>query len=64
MALKLQSTLSWTDHQGTMHTQTITNWRDITTMYSVEEEISISYSGVPPAHGYPVSVKNVLQSMS
>lgn len=63
-ALKLQSTVTWTDLQGTTRTQTITNWRDVDTMVSVKQEISIAYSGVLPANGYAVSRLIVLQSAS
>lgn len=63
-ALKLQSTVTWTDLQGTMRTQTITNWRDVDSMVSVKQEISIAYSGVLPATGYAVSRLILLQSAS
>ena len=63
-ALKLQSTVTWTDANGTMRTQTITNWRDIATSYSVKEEIAIAVSGTLPATGYAVSRTSVLESIS
>jgi hypothetical protein len=63
-ALKLQSTVTWTDLQGTTRTQTIMNWRDIATLLSVKQEISIAYSGSIPATGYPVSREILLQSGS
>jgi hypothetical protein len=63
-ALKLQSTLSWTDAQGTKRTQTITNWRDTATSVSVKQSITISYSGTLPSTGYAISRDIVLESMS
>jgi hypothetical protein len=63
-AIKLQSTLSWTDAQGTTRTQTITNWRDVATSISVKQEVSIAYSGTLPATGYAVSREILLQSIS
>ena len=62
-AIKLQSTVSWTDAQGTMRTQTVTNWRDVLTSVSVKESISITYAGTPLTGGYPVSRQIVLQSL-
>ena len=63
-ALKLQSTLTWTDLQGTTRVQTITNWRDIATLISVKEEITIAVSGALPATGYAVSRTDLLESIS
>jgi hypothetical protein len=63
-ALKLQSTVTWTNLQGTSRTQTVTNWRDIATSHSVKEEISIAVSGTLPTTGYPVSREIVLQTIS
>jgi hypothetical protein len=63
-ALKLESTVTWTDLQGTTRTQTISNWRDVNTMVSVMQEFSIAYSGVLPATGYAVSRQILLQSAS
>jgi hypothetical protein len=63
-AIKLQSTISWTDAQGTTRTQTITNWRDVLTSVSVKQSISIAYAGTLPTNGYPVSREIVLQSLS
>ncbi len=63
-AIKLQSTISWTDAQGTMRTQTITNWRDVLTSVSVKQSVSIAYAGTLPTNGYPVSRQIVLQSIS
>ncbi len=63
-AIKLQSTLTWTDAQGTTRTQTISNWRDVATSYSVKQTISIAYGGVLPTDGYAVSRELVLASAS
>jgi hypothetical protein len=63
-ALKLESTLIWTDLAGTTRTQTITNWRDVNTLTSVKQEISIAYSGTIPTSGYAVSREILLQSSS
>jgi hypothetical protein len=63
-ALKLESTLTWTDVAGTTRTQTITNWRDVNTLISVEQDISIAYSGTLPTNGYAVSREILLQSAS
>jgi hypothetical protein len=62
-ALKLQSALTWTDVAGTTRTETVTNWRDIFTSYSVKMEISIAVSGTAPATGYAVSRTEVLDSI-
>jgi hypothetical protein len=61
-ALKLQSTLSWTDLDGTTITQTVTNWRDVRTMFSVKEIVAIAYSGAIPANGRAVHTETVLES--
>ncbi len=63
-ALKLQSTVTWTNLQGTSRTETVTNWRDIATSHSVKENITIVVSGTPPATGYPVSREILLESMT
>lgn len=63
-ALKLESTLTWTDPAGTTRTQTITNWRDVATLMSVREDISIAYSGTVPTTGYAVSRNTLLESTS
>jgi hypothetical protein len=63
-AIKLQSTITWTDTLGTTRTQTVTNWRDVATSISVKEEISYSYSGTLPTNGYPTSRVDVLLSTS
>jgi hypothetical protein len=54
-AIKLQSTISWTTASGTSITQTITNWRDIDTLFSVQQNITRVYGGTLPATGYEVS---------
>ena len=61
-ALKLQSTLSWTDLDGTTITRTVTNWRDVRTMFSVKEIVAIAYSGTIPANGRAVNTETVLES--
>ena len=63
-AIKLQSTLTWTDSLGTTRTQTVTNWRDVATSISVKEEISYAYSGTLPTNGYPTSRVDQLLSTS
>jgi hypothetical protein len=54
-ALKFQSTITWTDADGTNRTQTITNWRDTATLYTLKQQISIAVTGTLPTNGYPVS---------
>lgn len=63
-AIKLQSTLTWTNAAGTTRTQTITNWRDVATSHTVKEQIAIAVSGTPPTAGYAVSRETVLESES
>jgi hypothetical protein len=63
-AIKLQSTLTWTDAQGTQRTQTVINWRDVLTSISVKQSISIAYSGTLPTTGYAVSREIILQKRS
>jgi hypothetical protein len=63
-AIKLHSTLTWTDAEGTTRTQTITNWRDVATSYSVKQSISVAYGGALPTNGYAVSRELLLQSTS
>jgi len=63
-AIKLQSTVTWTDAQGTTRTETVTNWRDAATSVSVKQSITISYSGILPTRGYAISQEIVLESMS
>jgi len=63
-AIKLQTTVTWTDAQGTAHTETVTHWRDTATTVSVKQSITYSRSGPAPAHSYPVSQEIVLESRS
>ena len=63
-AIKLQSTLTWTDAQGTTRTQTVANWRDVVPSISVKQEISIAYSGTLPTIGYALSREILLESIS
>jgi hypothetical protein len=63
-ALKLQSTITWTDLDGTTHLEMATNWLDIATFHSVKQSISYQYSGTLPTSGYAVSRQIVLQSTS
>jgi hypothetical protein len=63
-ALKLQSTVTWTNLQGTSRTETVTNWRDVATSHSVKENITIVVSGTPPTDGYPVSREILLESFT
>jgi hypothetical protein len=63
-ALKLESTVTWTDPAGTTRTETITNWRDVATLISVKQEISVSSSGTVPSNGYAVNRVILLQSAS
>jgi hypothetical protein len=63
-ALKLQSTVTWTDLQGTTRTQTVTNWRDTATSHSVKEDITIVVSGTLPTTGYAVSREILLENTS
>jgi len=63
-ALKFQSTVNWTNAQGTVRNESTTNWRDTKTLYSVKQQISIAVSGTAPANGYPVSRTIELQSIS
>jgi hypothetical protein len=63
-ALKLQSTITWTDSNGTTHTETITNWLDTASFHSVKESITIVDTGTAPVNGYAVSQEIELQSIS
>jgi hypothetical protein len=63
-AIKFQSTISWTDEGGTTRTQTVSRWRDVSTLIEVQETVSISYSGAMPANGYVVSRTIALHSIS
>jgi outer membrane lipoprotein-sorting protein len=61
-ALKLQSTVSWTNQNGTIITQTVTNWRDVATQLAVKRTIATAYGGTLPTTGYAVSTELELQS--
>jgi hypothetical protein len=61
-ALKLQSTITWTDLEGTTHLETATNWLDVATFHSVKQAISYQDSGTLPTSGYAISREIVLQS--
>jgi hypothetical protein len=61
-ALKLQSTDAYTTADGTVITQTATNWRDVNTLFSVQKETTLVYSGTLPANSYAVSSQTQLQS--
>jgi len=63
-ALKLQSTIVWTDNNGTTHTQTSTNWLDTASFHSVKQSSTYVDAGTPPADGYAVSRLIELQSTS
>lgn len=63
-AIKLESTVTWTNSGGTTRTQTITNWRDVATSHSVKQVLSITVSGTPPSTGYAVSRQIQLESTS
>jgi hypothetical protein len=63
-ALKLESTVTWTDLQGTTRTQTVTNWRDTATSHSVKEDVTIVVSGTLPTTGYAVSREILLENIS
>jgi hypothetical protein len=63
-ALKLQSTVKWTNSQGTMRTESVTNWRDVATSHSVKEDVTIAVSGTAPSVGYAVSRQILLESIS
>lgn len=64
MALRLTSTLAWTDGNGTTHTQTISTWRDIASGFGVKESVAESYSGNPVLVGHPVQITLELQRQS
>jgi len=65
--IKLQSTVSWTDGNGTTHTDSRTTWKEIAPGHShttIKEQDSYSYSGTTPTNGYPVTITLVLQNQS
>jgi hypothetical protein len=61
-ALKVESTLVWTDANGMIHNAAITNWRDAATGVSVKQESTFTYGGTLSTNGYPISETIVLQS--
>lgn len=61
---KIQSTLVWTNSAGTTTTETITNWRDTGSGFSVKQVSSFSRTGTVPTNGYAISRTSVLKSMS
>jgi hypothetical protein len=61
-ALKLQSTINYTDAAGTIVNEAITNWRDANTGVSVKQQIAFTYSGTPLTNGYAVTKAIELQS--
>lgn len=66
-AIKLQSTVSWTDVEGTTHTDSRTTWKDVAPDHArttIKEQDSYSLSGTVPANGYAVTVTLVLQNQS
>ena len=63
-ALKTTSTETWTDAAGTTRTESVTSWRDVATSRSVQQNITIAYSGTLPTSGYAVSRDIVLQSIT
>ena len=63
-ALKFQSTISWTDPNGTTRVETITSWHDTATGVLAKRVTNSSYSGTPLANGFPLTTTLVLQSQS
>ena len=63
-ALKLQSTLTWTNSEGTTRQESVTNWRDVETLRSVKQSITYTLSGTVPTGDYVVSETQELQSTS
>ena len=61
-AIKLQSVINWTTAEGATITETVTNWRDTTTLFSVKQSITRVYGGTLPTAGYEVSAQIELQS--
>ena len=61
MALRLQSTVTWTAADGGARTETITNWRATNGLGSVRQEITYTYGAPLPTAGYAVSRQIVLQ---
>jgi hypothetical protein len=63
-ALKLQSTLTWTNSEGTTRQESVTNWRDVQTLQSVKQSITYTLRGTAPTGDYVVSEALELQSTS
>ncbi len=61
MALKLQSTVTWTTAAGAMRAENITNWRNTVGLGSVKQAITYTYGAPLPTAGYPLSRQSVLQ---
>jgi hypothetical protein len=63
-ALKLQSTITWTNFGGTTPQESVTNWRDVETLQSVKQSVTYTLSGTAPTGDYVVSETLELQSTS
>lgn len=63
-ALKLQSTITWTNSHNTTYQESITNWRDVMTLKTVKESITYTVSGTLPSEGYVTAETIELQSAS
>jgi hypothetical protein len=60
---KLQSTISWTNANGTTYTDARTTWKDVNGSHTtIKEQDSYTTSGTTPAIGYPVSMIVVLEN--
>ncbi len=62
VAIRLESTITHTNANGTTYTESITTWRGVNTGGTVKTIDSIRYSGTVPTNGYPVTITTVLQS--
>jgi hypothetical protein len=62
--LKLQTTDTSTNANGTTITQTSTNWRDAASGFSVQRSTTRAYSGTLPKTGYPVNISIVLENQN
>lgn len=63
-ALRVQSTLTWTNSQGTTRQESITNWRDVDGLGVVKESITYTLTGTAPSGDYIVSEVRELLSKS
>ena len=64
-AFKLQSTISWTNAEGTTYTDSRITWRDVHSSHAViEEQDTYVLSGTMPTNGYPATTITVLQQES